>query len=575
MEITKIEPPFWFTGLKSPKLMLMIYGENLKDAHVETTIPYVDIDWRATKNYVIINLMLCGEMKVGTYEISIITLQGVKTFKYEFRPNRIWNAEKSTISSQDVIYMVMPDRFAKRNGGEIREDVDIENPDAWHGGNIAGMMDSLDYLADLGVTALWHTPVFKSSAYHGYSIKDFYCIDEHFGDIYEYRRFVRRAHELGIKIIIDVVFNHCSIEHPWIKCPPMDKWINTHGEKIITNYKVTTIFDLYASVVDKYQTVEGWFTETMPDLNLNNKWLRCYLTQMTKWWIEFAEIDAIRMDTYLYSDKEAMVEWQNELLGEYSHFSVIAETWVPEAAYTAEIQKDVGKRLSEPSSLIVMDFAFQKKIEQYLDRKVVYDKESSMYYHFVYDFLYLDARNTLAFLDNHDLPRWYDRIKSKAKLKQALGILLTVPRIPQIYYGTEFLISNDGKRAGDGSYRVDTFLRVKTSRTDEIVIFLKKLLQWRKTSKAVAKGTMKHFVPHNGVYVYFRTFENEKIMVVSNGVSRPSKLECKRYQEELYGYVCGKDVISGRKVNLTVGEVIELNINEMLILNLMKFDYGK
>ena len=575
MEIAKIEPPFWFAGLKSKKLMLMIYGKNLEESYVETTVPYVDMDWMAAENYLIVNIVFRGEVRRGTYEFSIITPHDAKTFKYEFRPSRVWNAEKSVISSQDVIYMVMPDRFAKRNAGEVSDGVDIENPNAWHGGNIAGMTDSLDYLADLGITALWHTPVFKSSAYHGYSIEDFYCIDEHFGDIDDYRHFVRRAHEHGIKVIMDVVFNHCSIEHPWIKCPPMDEWINVQKEKTITNYKVTTIFDPYVSVLDRRRTVEGWFTETMPDLNLNNKLLRCYLTQMTKWWIEFAEIDAIRMDTYLYSDKEAMIQWQNELLEEYPHLSVIAETWVPEAAYTAKIQNDIGKRLSESSSLIVMDFAFQKKIGQYLDGKAIYDKESSIYYHFVYDFLYSNAQNALAFLDNHDLPRWYDCIKSKAKLKQALGILLTVPRIPQIYYGTEFLIANDGKRSGDGSYRVDAFQYVKTSGSDEIVIFLKKLLQWRKTSRAVAKGTMKHFVPYDGIYVYFRTFENEKIMVVSNGVSRPSKLDCTRYQEELYGYVCGKDIVSGREIDLTAGGLIALKRNEILILTLMKSGYGK
>ncbi len=568
MEITKIDPPFWFTGLKSNELTLFVYGKGLKDIKVKTSIPYKELSWNGNDNNLQISLILDEYVAESTYTFTLSVQRETYHFEYEFKRHREWIFKEPTISNKDTVYLVMPDRFAK--GGCGIKELDTDNPNGWHGGNIAGMTESLDYLTDLGITALWHTPVFKNSAYHGYSIIDFYDIDKHFGNIEEYKQFVEEAHKKGIKVVMDFVYNHCSIEHPWIQNPPTEDWFNGMGKKPTkTNYKITTIFDPHASTVDKRDTVKGWFTEEMPDLNLQCKATLCYLAQMTKWWIEVTGIDAIRMDTYLYSDLGAMIEWQNELSKEYPNISIIAETWVPDAAYTSKIQNEVYPKLSNQCSLIVMDFAFQKKLEQYLDKKKVYDKESSVYYHFVYDFLYTDAQNTLAFLDNHDLPRWCDCIKSKAKLIQALGILFTVPRIPQLYYGTEFMISNDGKRMGDGSYRVDTFEQIKCKATNEVSTFIKAILNWRKKSRAIEKGSMKHFVPQNGVYVYFRTCEEEKIMVISNGLSKLSHIDFAKYKEELNGYTSGVDIITNKHINFNTHR-FEIRQNEILILNLIK-----
>jgi len=571
MEITKIDPPFWFAGFKSNKLQLLVYGEDLSDAKVETNLPHQTLDVCGRFHCLLISILLKDCIAEGFYRFTIITPDGYTDIEYEFKKRREWTMKGATISCSDVVYMAMTDRFAKRDNRKLFSDVKPNNPNMWHGGNIGGMIDSLDYLAELGITAFWHTPIFNNSNYHGYSITDFYEIDKHFGNVDGYVEFVQKAHERGIKVVKDVVFNHCSIDHPWLKCPPTDNWFNVIKNKdvVTTNYKVTTVFDPHASDIDRELTVNGWFTKDMPDLNIKSKYVLCYLTQMTKWWIEVTGIDAIRMDTYLYSDLDAMVDWQNDLSIEYPHFSIIAETWVPDAAYTSKIQNEVYKRLSENSSLIVMDFAFQKKMEQYFDNKSVYDKESSLYYHFVYDYLYSEAENTLAFLDNHDLSRWCANIKSKAKLKQAIGILLTVPRIPQIYYGTEFMISGDGKNSGDGSFRVDTFEQIKHLQENEISDFMRKILLWRKTSKAITKGKMKHFVPQNGVYVYFRFYDDEKVMVISNCYSKLSVIELKRYEEELAEYTHGINVITCRNVDLTVKEM-SIKKNEILILNLIK-----
>jgi glycosidase len=572
MEITRIDPPCWFAGLKSKEFSLLIYGNGLENAKVLTDIPYSEIKYSGTDKHLFVTLILCDFVEEGYYDITIVSSQSSVRLQYEFKQHRVWKTIEPTISNKDVVYLVMPDRFAKGNQNTKNPDVDILNPNAWHGGNITGMIDSLDYLEEVGITALWHTPIFKSSAYHGYAIEDFYAIDCHFGNFEIYKTFVEQAHNRGIKVVMDVVFNHCSIKHPWVKTPPTKEWFNDTGKKkkCITNYKTTTVFDPHAANVDLEQTVNGWFTEEMPDLNLKSDEVLSYMIQMTKWWIETTGIDAIRMDTYLYSDLDAMIKWQNELSKEYPYFSVLAETWVPDTAYTSKIQREVCSQLTKDSSFIVMDFAFQKKMEQYLRRNTVYDKEASLYHYFVNDFLFSDLQNVLVFLDNHDLSRWFDSVKNKAKLKQALGILLTVPRIPQIYYGTEFMITNDGKGKGDGDYRVDTFELIKEQDESGILNFIKKLLCWRKTSKPIAYGSMKHFIPQNGIYVYFRIYEDEKVMVISNGLSKSSILDLGHYREELSGYEYGIDVETGKKFCLESDLSLRMKRNEIKILNLFR-----
>ena len=493
---------------------------------------------------------------------------------YEIKNKRSWNKQcKATISNEDVVYLLMPDRFAKEELPEqnLQNGNDLNKR---HGGKIRGIISNLSYLYDLGVTALWLTPVFKNSEYHGYSITDFYEIEPCLGFLEDYQSLVKQAHEHGIKIIMDIVFNHCSIKHPWLENPPLDNWFNGQEGQVIqkTNYKVTTIFDPYASQTDRDYTVKGWFTEEMPDLNIENDFVFKYLTQMTIWWIETTGIDAIRMDTYLYSDFEKMIEWQNIITKEYPGFSVIAETWVPEEAYTAKIQNEAYKRLNNDTSLIVMDFAFQKRIESCFDRVKCYDKEGQIYNHFVYDYLYNCPKETLAFLDNHDLPRWYSQIKNKAKLKQALAILLTVPRIPQIYYGTEFLFSSDGNGYGDGNYRVDAFealLSPEKFVRYEIARYLKIILNWRKKSKAISNGTMKHFIPQDGVYVYFRSYKDEKVMILANCTSKTSTIDLSLYKEEIKDYNYGTDVISSKQIYLT-NSTLTMKKNAIFILELQK-----
>lgn len=574
MNISRIEPPCWFSRIKTEELQILVYGDDVKNVSVETNIPNdgTVVSTETENSYLLLSLKLKDNIQEETYEITL--KKGHETIKipYEFKERRKWEACKATITNEDVVYLLMPDRFACDND-VVNKSVDRKNPNVWHGGNIKGMIQALDYLQDLGVTAVWHTPIFENSEYHGYSITNHYGIEPRFGTLEDYQQFVKEAHQRNIKVVMDMVFNHCSIEHPWVKHPPMTDWLNgIEGEHIPTNYKITTIFDPYKSSYDENATVRGWFTDKMPDINIENQSVYTYLKQMTMWWIETAGIDAFRMDTYLYSNMDKMIEWQNEISKIYPGLSVIAETWVPEAAYTAKIQNEVYGKLNENSSLVVMDFAFRKKLEQTFDRTVLYDKDAQMYHHFVYDFLYKDVHKTLVFIDNHDLERWFSRIRSKNKLKQALAILLTSPRIPQIYYGTEWMFSGDGEGRGDGNYRMDAFDALNDWEKwlkDEVWSYLRKLLHWRKTSKAVTKGSMKHFIPQNGVYVYFRSAEDETIMVVSNNTSKSAKIDLSCYAEELSNWILGIDVVSGLKVQLNVDNM-DIKGHQTLILELKK-----
>ena len=574
MNVKRIDPPCWFSGVKTGELQILIYGDDVKGASVKTTIPNegMIVSTETEDSYLLLSLKLKDKIQANTYEIVLNKSDDTIKIPYEFKERRNWDACKATITNEDVVYLLMPDRFAKV-GEEDGGSIDTDNSNVWHGGNIKGMIKSLEHLDALGVTAIWHTPIFMNSEYHGYSITDFYHIDSRFGSLEDYKEFVREAHKRNIKVVMDMVFNHCSIEHPWVKQPPMSNWLNgTEKNHIQTNYKITTIFDPYKSSCDKNATVRGWFTDKMPDINIENQSVYTYLKQMTMWWIEMTGIDAFRMDTYLYSDMDKMIEWQNEISKIYPGLSVIAETWVPEVAYTAKIQNEAYGKLNENCSLIVMDFAFQKKLEQTFDRTVLYDKDAQMYHHFVYDFLYKDAPNTLVFIDNHDLERWFSRIKSKAKLKQALAILLTSPRIPQIYYGTEWMFSGDGKGKGDGNYRMDAFDALndwEKWQKDEVWSYLRNLLHWRKTSKAVTKGSMKHFIPQNGVYVYFRSAGDEVVMVVSNNTSKSARIDLLHYAEVLDNWILGVDVASGLEVQLDV-DYINIKGHQTLILELKR-----
>lgn len=584
MEIRKIYPPCWFANMDNPKLQLIIKGDDLANARI-TVGCELELEHKIishTNNYIVLDVDTSKVKSNTSYKLQLKRNGEVEAKEYKILPRR--NKRIETLSMKDVIYLLMPDRFALTNNKQCLEKnvIDKNNPDCWHGGTLKGMTNHVGDIADMGFTAIWHTPVFENKQevtkdtkyynYHGYAITDFYKIDSHFGNIDDYCEFVDKAHKKRLKVIMDVVFNHCGIDHPFVKTPPVKDWFNNlgEGERKLTNYSPLSAYDKYASEYDKEHFVRGWFTQDMPDINLANDIVLDYMTQMSIWWIETTDVDAFRIDTYPYAGVEYMQKWQKRLYDEYPQFPILSEAWVGETEYVAKMQSDNLSKIPE-STMTFMDFAFQRRLSE----TPIENKAREIYSHFALDFAYKNPRNLLAFIDNHDVKRWLHK-HSSIELKQAVGLLLTMPRIPQIYYGTEILLAGDGKGDTDGNMRQDySWNETLNAEQKKIKAYISKLLKWRINNKAVTEGEMMHFVPIDGkVYVYFRYLKDDKgnigkskvVMVVANFFEEETELQLSRFKEILSVYEKWKDVVDDREVSLNPMTSITIKANGIMIL---------
>lgn len=591
MEITKIYPPCWFANMNNPILQLVICGGDLTNAHVDIMgCPKLKNEIiTISNNYIVLNVDTSESKSNTTYRLQLKRNGETVEEEYKFLPRR--NKVFEALSMKDAIYLLMPDRFAITDSKHClkRNVIDENNPDCWHGGTLEGMKAHIGDIADMGFTAIWHTPVFENKqevtndtkyySYHGYAITDFYEIDSHFGNIGDYCDFVDAAHKKGLKVIMDMVFNHCGIDHPFVKNPPVKDWFNDLGEGTckLTNYSPLSAYDKYASEYDKEHFVRGWFTQDMPDLNLSNDIVLDYMTQMSIWWIETTGIDAFRIDTYPYAGVEYMQEWQRRLYAEYPQFPILSEAWVGETEYTAKMQSDNLKAIPE-STMTFMDFAFQRRLFE----TSIENMAREIYSHFALDFVYKSPHNLLAFLDNHDVARWLVKHLSVEVLKQAIGLLLTIPRIPQIYYGTEILMSGDGKGKSDGNMRQDyPWNRPLTAEQQDFKTYICKLLKWRKGCKAITDGEMMHFVPLDGkVYVYFRYLKDDNgniddsnvVMIVVNFSEENKEVDLCRFKEMLPVCELWHDVICDKEVLLNSMNSITIKANGIIILESNKND---
>ena len=601
--ITRIEPTDWFVGMADTRLQLMVYGPGIREADVTVDYPSVRIDSLVrldSPNYLLVYLDLKGA------QAGLMTLQfkvGRKTIKYPYAlfSRDMEGKQRVGFSNADVLYMLMPDRFAQGTdapldikGQPANYKVDRSKPSLRHGGNLEGIRQHLDYFKELGVTALWFTPVLENnspdtdngfSTYHGYATTNYYRVDPRFGSNDDYRRLVREAHQKGLKVVMDMIFNHCGFEHPWTKDMPSKDWLNTpewltedksgrdpmtgFGENatdskyLQTSYKLTPVLDPYASKVDLKETVEGWFVPSMPDLNQHNPHLMRYLIQNSKWWIETVGIDGIRMDTYPYAYADAMAQWMKELDEEYPNFNTVGETWVTEPAYTAAWQKD--SKLSAHNSYLktVMDFSFFDKLNQAKNEETDawWNGLNRIYNSLVYDYLYVNPSNVMAFIENHDTDRFLGNGRDTLALKQALALLLTINRTPQLYYGTEVLM-NGTKEVTDGNVRKDFpggfpgdkrncfTAEGRTQAEQAMFTWLSRLLHWRQQTDLIAKGSQTQFIPWKGVYVVARQYKGRTSLTILNGTSQPAVFEVERYAEVIGQAEKARDVITGRTVRL-------------------------
>lgn len=593
--INKIDPPYWYAGLQHHELQLMVYGQDIGFSQVSTDYPGVFITKTVTlesRNYLIVYLDI-KDAKPGKMQLTFTKDKQQLKQEYELKARAKKGEEHVGFDSSDVLYLLMPDRFA--NGDESIDNikgmsdykVDRTNPSGRHGGDMKGIEQHLDYFTELGVTALWFTPVLENNmrggSYHGYATTDYYKVDPRFGTNEEYKQLIAKAHQKGLKVVMDMIFNHCGSEHIWLKDMPSRDWFNHSDYKdhfVQTNYRLTPVVDPYSSKHDYDRMANGWFVRTMPDLNQNNPHVMTYLLQTSIWWVEYADIDGIRMDTYPYADYQAMSHWMYIINKEYPHFNVVGESWVTEPAFTAWFQKD--SKLAKPlnSNLTtVMDFSFFDKIN--LAKKEQSDGQGRgldrIYNNFVYDFLYPNPLSVLTFIENHDTDRFLEEGQDFASLKQAVTMLLTVPRIPQLYYGTEVLL-NGVKNITDGYVRKDfpggwkddkqnAFTAAgRTVAQNECFNFYKTILHWRKGNEVISQGSMTHFIVENSVYAYARQLNDKTVFVMLNGSDKEITADLSIYKEIIQGYTSGKDVLTGKTIQL--GKELKMQPRETLLLEL-------
>ena len=597
-KIDHIEPENWYVGMKNSSLQLMVYGKNIRDSRVSVDYPGVKIDSLVrldSPNYLFVYLNLSGA-KPGNM---VLNIDGKKV-NYPLKARTMSGDKRIGFDNSDVLYMLMPDRFA--SGRNITKPmkglnpyvVDRSKPSLRHGGDLEGVRQHLDYFNQLGVTALWFTPVLENnspdmnsqSTYHGYATTNYYRVDPRFGTNEDYARLVAEAHAKGLKVVMDMIFNHCGYDHPWVKDMPSKDWFNTpewmkKGDSYFlqTSYKLTPVLDPYASKVDKRETVDGWFVRSMPDLNQKNPHVMTYLIQNSEWWIETIGIDGIRMDTYPYADRKAMSQWMKILNEEYPNFNTVGETWVTEPAYTAAWQKD--SKLSKVNSYLktVMDFSFYDKINlaKHEETDAWWKGLNRIYNSLCYDYLYENPSSVMAFIENHDTDRFLENGKDTLALKQALALLLTINRIPQLYYGTEVLM-NGTKEVTDGNVRCDFpggfagdkhnafTAEGRTKAENAMFNWLSKLLKWRRNNMVITKGKQIQFIPYKGVYVIARQWNDQTILTILNGTSQPVTLPLDRYAEVIGNHQEAKDVISGRKVKL--GSELQLKARDTKVIEL-------
>ena len=627
--IDRIEPTDWYVGLKNPQVQLMVYGKGIRDVeNVSTDYPGVRIDSLVrldSPNYLLIYMNI-KEAQPGTMTLNF----GKTKVPYQLKQREMSGDKRMGFTNADVLYMLMPDRFAqganhpKQIKGMRNYVEDRSKPSLRHGGDLNGIREHLDYFKELGVTALWFTPVLENdspdsengySTYHGYATTNYYQVDPRFGSNEDYKRLCDEAHAKGLKVVMDMIFNHSGFEHPWTQDLPSKDWLNTPdwlNEKasgrdpmtgftansdgsepqksayLQTSYKLTPVVDPYASKVDLKETVEGWFVPSMPDLNQRNPHLMRYLIQNSIWWIETVGIDGIRMDTYPYAYDEAMAQWMKELDEEYPNFNTVGETWVTEPAYTAAWQKD--SKIAKNNSYLktVMDFSFFDKMNQAKSEETDawWNGFNRLYNSFVYDYLYPNPSSVMAFIENHDTDRFLGNGRDTLALKQALALLLTVKRIPQLYYGTEVLM-NGTKEVTDGNVRCDfpggfpgdehnCFTKEGRTRAEQSMFtWLSRLLHWRQNNDVIIKGSQTQFIPYKGVYVIARQLDDHALdapnhvvtrtaLTILNGTSKPATMEVERYAEVIGNTTKAKDILTGRYYDLS--KDFELKPRQSLVL---------
>lgn len=593
-QIDKIEPPFWYAGMHNPELQIMFYGKNIAqyEASVSNNVVIKNVVKTENPNYIFITIDT-KNIPASDFVFSFKNKNKVAfTKKYTLKARRKNSAQRKSFDSSDLIYLIMPDRFANGNPNNdtdksLNEKADRSLPGGRHGGDIEGIIKHLDYLEELGVTAIWSTPLCEDNdkvhSYHTYGQSDVYKIDPRYGTNEEYVRLSAELKKRNMKLIKDYVTNHWGAEHWMYKDLPTYDWIHQFPGFSQSNYRMTTQFDTNAAAIDAKNCMDGWFVPSMPDLNQSNPLVLNYLIQNAIWWIEYADLDGFRVDTYSYNDKIGIAKWTKAITDEYPYFNIVGEVWMHDQAQMSYWQKDspISAIQSYNSYLpSVMDFTLHDAFGNVFneDKATWNDGMIKVYDNFANDFLYPNINNLLTFVENHDTGRFNHIYKNDfRKYQMAMALIATVRGIPQIYYGSEIGMAGD-KGKGDADIRQDfpggwtgdkNNAFTKVGRTEEQATFFdfsSKLFQWRKGKSVIHSGKMTHYIPEDNVYVYFRYNDNETVMVIINNAAQPKTFKTARFQQNIKDFTSGKDALTGKSIN--VKEDITIEEKSVLILEL-------
>lgn len=592
-QIDKMEPPFWYEGMNKSEIQVLFYGKNIAEntVSVSNNVVITNVTKTENPNYLFVTI---DTKKVLAQTLKFTFKNGKKTFSkdFEIKKRRENSANRKSFDASDVMYLLMPDRFANGNESNdsspnLQEKVNRSLAGGRHGGDIEGIIKNLDYIQKLGATAIWSTPMCedndKGYSYHTYGQSDVYQIDARYGTNEDYKRLASEMHKRDMKLIKDYVTNHWGAEHWMFKDMPTYDWFHQFPGYAQSNYRMTTQYDTNASKRDAKYCMDGWFVPSMPDLNQSNPLVLNYLIQNAIWWIEYADLDGYRVDTYSYNDKEGIAKWTKAITDEYPYFNIVGEVWMHDQAQISYWQKDSPiARIQSYNSYLpsVMDFTLHDAFGNVFneDNASWNDGMIKFYDNLANDFLYDNTNNLLIFLENHDTGRFNEIYKNDFKKYQlGMTILATMRGIPQIYYGSEIGMAGDkGKGDADirqdfpGGWKGDTnnaFTNAgRTSVQKQYFDFSKKILNWRKNKTVIHTGKLTHYIPENNVYVYFRHNDTETVMVIVNNSKDNQKLNLSRFEENLKNYASGNDILSDQ--NFDLKQELSIEGKSSLILEL-------
>jgi neopullulanase len=593
-QIDKMEPPFWYEGMNKSEVQVLFYGKNIAEntVSISNNVVITNVTKTENPNYIFVT--------IATKNVSAQTLQftfkkGKKSFTkdFEIKKRRENSANRKSFDASDVMYLVMPDRFANGNESndsspKLQEKANRSLPGGRHGGDVQGIIDHLDYIQELGATAIWSTPMCedndKGYSYHTYGQSDVYQIDARYGSNEDYKQLAAEMHKRDMKLIKDYVTNHWGAEHWMFKDRPTYDWFHQFPGYAQSNYRMTTQYDTNASIRDAKYCMDGWFVPSMPDLNQSNPLVLNYLIQNAIWWIEYADLDGYRVDTYSYNDKDGIAKWTKAITDEYPYFNIVGEVWMHDQAQISYWQKNspIAKIQSYNSYLpSVMDFTMHDAFGNVFneDNASWNDGMIKFYDNLANDFLYDNTNNLLIFLENHDTGRFNEIYKNDFKKYQlGMTLLATMRGIPQLYYGSEIGMAGN-KGQGDaairqdfpGGWKGDTnnafSASGRTAEQAKYFDFSKKVLNWRKNKEVIHTGKLTHYIPENNVYVYFRHNDSETVMVIINNSKDNQKVNLSRFEENIKNFTAGNDILSNQNFDLKQEE-LSINGKSSLILEL-------